>query len=141
VLTDGDERVLLETRRHGIVLARPLLWVLVLVLVGAEALLLGWPTSAVAPFLLVAAAAVHVRAVTRWERTRLVVTSEKVFVVHGLLRRRAAAVKLRSIDAIQLDQTLAGRVLGYGTLVVGPLEVTHVSKPRRVYGLVERLCG
>jgi hypothetical protein len=35
----------------------------------------------------------------------------------------------------------AGRVLGYGTLVVGPLEIEHVPKPREVTELVERLAS
>jgi uncharacterized membrane protein YdbT with pleckstrin-like domain len=141
VLADTDEQVLLEARRHGIVLARPLTRAALLTLPAAAALLAGWPFELAAPPILVVAAAISLRAVTRWERTRLVVTTEKVFVVHGVLRRRAAAVRLRSLAAVELDQTLAGRVLGYGTLVLGPLEVTYVPRARRVCVLVDRLCG
>jgi hypothetical protein len=57
------------------------------------------------------------------------VTTEKVFVVHGVLRRRASAVRLGSLATVDVDQTLPGRLLGYGTLVLGPLEVTHVARP------------
>jgi uncharacterized membrane protein YdbT with pleckstrin-like domain len=141
VLADRDEQVLLEARRHGIVLARPLTRAALLTVPAAAALLAGWPFALAAPPILVLAAAISLNAVTRWERTRLVVTTEKVFVVHGLLRRQAAAVRLRSLAAVELEQTLAGRVLGYGTLVLGPLEVTHVPRARRVCVLVDRLCG
>jgi uncharacterized membrane protein YdbT with pleckstrin-like domain len=141
VLAAGHERVLLDARCHGIVLARPLGWAVAAGLVGAAALVSGWPLSLAAPVLLGGAAALALRAVTSWERTRLVVTTEKVFLVRGVLRRRAVAVRLAAVDAIGLDQSLAGRVLGYGTLVLGPLEVAHVPRPRRVAGLVERLCG
>ncbi|HET7046440.1 MAG TPA: PH domain-containing protein [Gaiellaceae bacterium] len=141
MLEDADERVCLDARRHGVVLARPLGKAVVLGALGAAAFLLAWPLSAVGAPLLAAAALVCLRAVWRWDRTRVVVTTEKLYVVHGILRRGAAGVRLRGIEALELEQTLPGRLLGYGTLVVGPLEVTHVPQARRVYRLVERLCG
>ena len=136
-----EERICLDARRHGVVLARPLGPALVLAGAGAGALLLPWPAAAVAAALLAVAATLALRAVWRWDRTRFVVTTEKVFVVHGLLRRQAASVPLRGVGAIELEQSLAGRLLGYGTLVVGPLEVTCVPQARRVCGLLERLAG
>jgi hypothetical protein len=48
---------------------------------------------------------------------------------------------LRSVENLELEQSLPGRLLGYGTLVAGPLEIDHVSEPRDVYRLVERLAG
>jgi hypothetical protein len=50
-------------------------------------------------------------------------------------------VRLRKIDAVEIEQSAAGRVLGYGTLVVGPLEIDHVPKPAQVTELVERLAS
>jgi hypothetical protein len=50
-------------------------------------------------------------------------------------------VRLRSVENLELEQTMAGRLLGYGTLVAGPLEIDHVPEPRDVYRLVERLAG
>ena len=32
-----------------------------------------------------------------------------------------------------------GQLLGYGTIVVGPMALEHVPKPKSVYHLVERL--
>jgi hypothetical protein len=37
---------------------------------------------------------------------------------------------------VEIEQGLLGRLLGYGTVVAGDLEITHVPEPRR---LVERL--
>jgi membrane protein YdbS with pleckstrin-like domain len=137
-----DERVCLEARRHGVVLARPLLRALVLAGAGVALLLLPWlPALVLGALLLAFAAFATVRNVWRWERTRLVITTEKLFVVHGTLRRRAAAVRLARVDSLELEQGLLGRLLGYGTLVAGPLEVSHVAKPRQVFRLLERLCG
>jgi hypothetical protein len=61
--------------------------------------------------------------------------------VDGTLRRRASAVQLRSVENLELEQSLPGRILGYGTLVAGPLEIDHVPQPRSVYRLVEQLAG
>jgi hypothetical protein len=69
------------------------------------------------------------------------VTTEKLCLIDGTLRRRAAAVRLRAVENLELEQTVAGRLLGYGTLVAGPLEIEHVPHPRSVYRLVERLAG
>lgn len=67
--------------------------------------------------------------------------TEKLFVVHGIVRRRAAAVRLSRVGAIEVEQTLLGRLLGYGTLCAGELEIDYVPAPRHVYGLVSQLSG
>jgi hypothetical protein len=68
-----------------------------------------------------------------------VLTSEKLFVVHGTLRRRAAAVRLSRVAAVEVEQTVLGRLLGYGTIVAGDLEIPFVPQPRDVGTLVARL--
>jgi uncharacterized membrane protein YdbT with pleckstrin-like domain len=140
MLSAADEQVCLEARRHGIVLARPLGRALGLALAGVLIFLLGWPATVVGAFVLTAAAVLALGAVWKWERTRVVVTTEKVYVVNGTLHRRASAVRLRSIESLGLDMTLPGRILGYGTVLAGPLELDHVPRPREFYRLVERLC-
>jgi hypothetical protein len=137
-----DEKVCFDARRHGVSLARPLAQATLLAGAGAVLLAMPWSLLAVpGAALVVVAAAVCLRAVWLWERTRLVVTTEKVCVIDGPLRRRASAVRLRSVESLQLEQSLPGRLLGYGTLVAGPLEIEHVPHPRSVYRLVERLAG
>jgi len=133
VLVDSDEEVCLEARRHGIVLARPLVWAVVLSGIG------GVVSTAPRPFSLAGGALIALRAVWRWERTRVVVTTDKVFLVGGTWRRRAQSVRLRAIEAVELEQSLGGQLLGYGTVVVGPLALDHLPKPKSVYRLVERL--
>ena len=141
MVVDQDERICLDARRHGIVLARPVAQALGLAGAGAVLLALPWPLAVPGAALVAAAALVCVRAVWLWERTRLVVTTEKVCVVDGTLRRRSSSVRLQKVEKLELEQTVPGRLLGYGTLVAGPLEIEHVSEPRSVYRLVERLAG
>ena len=133
------EKVCLDERRHAVVLAAPFTRALGLAAVGIGLMAVGWPISVAGVLLQVLGAAVAVRAVWNWESTRVVLTTEKLFVVHGTLRKRAAAVRLSRLGAVEIEQGLLGRLLGYGTLVVGELEIEYVPEPRRVYGLVERL--
>lgn len=126
----------MEERRHGIVLAGAFARASAFAAPGLVAVVVGWPATLLGVALLTIAAFVAVRAVWKWDRTRVVVTDEKLFVVHGTLRRRAAAVRLSRVGAIEIEQGLMGRLLDYGTIVAGDLEITHVAEPRRV---VERL--
>jgi len=136
-----EEHVCLDARRHTVVLARPLARAVLLAVAGSFLLALSWPIPVAGATVLVVAAVTALVAVVRWDRTRFVVTTEKVFLVHGLARRRASAVMVRQVRLVALEQTLPGRVLGYGTLQAGPLEVEYVPHARRVRDLVERLAA
>lgn len=128
-------------RRHGIVLVRPFARALLLAGCGVVGLVLGWPGSLAGAVLVAIAAGYAVAAVLRWDRTHVVLTDEKLFVVYGVLRRRAAAVRLAKVSTIEVDQSLLGRLLGYGTVVAGDLEIDCVPRAREVSALVERLAG
>jgi membrane protein YdbS with pleckstrin-like domain len=138
VLASAEE-ICLEARRHGIVLVRPLAWAVLLGAAGGALLTLSWPLSLAGAVVVALGAVVALRAVWKWEHTRMVVTSEKVFVVNGTLRRRARTVRLAAVEAVELEQSLPGQLLGYGTVVVGSLALDHVPRPKRVYRLLERL--
>ena len=139
MVTSGWEKVCLDERRHAVVLAGPFVRASGLAAVGIGLMAVGWPVSILGVVLQAVAAFVALRAVWDWERTHVVLTTEKLFVVHGTLRRRAAAVRLARVGAVEIEQSLLGRLLGYGTIVAGELEIEYVPEPRRVYGLVERL--
>src|SRR6266576_3363927 len=141
MITSSSERICLDERRHAVVLAGPFVRALGLAAVGIGCMAVGWPASIAGVLLQAGGAAIALRAVWMWERTSVVATTEKLFVVHGTFHRRAAAVRLSRLGAVEIEQNLAGRFMGYGTIVAGDLEIDYVPKPRRVYGLVERLSG
>jgi len=127
---------LLEAHRHGIALARPLLRALVLALAGAACFLAPWTAAAAAGAVLLAFAAVlAVVAVARWDRTHLFVTGNALVVEHGFLRRSSASVSLNG-TVFEVERTLPGRILGYGTVVAGELEIDCV--PRRLTRLLQQ---
>ena len=137
MLATPEEQVRLHERRHAVVLAGPFVRAIALAAAGLVVLWLGWPYSPAGAVLLAVGALLAVRAVWRWERTHVVVTSEKLFVVDGTLRRRAAAVRLSSVGAVEIEQTLTGRLLGYGTVTAGGLEIDYVARPRELTRLLE----
>jgi uncharacterized membrane protein YdbT with pleckstrin-like domain len=141
MLAQPEEHVFLDARRHGVVLVRPLSRALALAVLGALGFAIGWPMSLAGAALLVAAAAVALAAVWRWDRTHVVVTAERLFVVHGVVRRQSAAVSLARLGPVEVEQSLLGRLLGYGTIVAGDLEIRCVTKPSELCGLVQRLAG
>jgi membrane protein YdbS with pleckstrin-like domain len=128
-----------ESRRHAIVLARPVARALALGVAGLACFALGWPWMVAAPPLIAVAALGAALSVWRWERTRVVLTTEELAVLHGTVRRRTASVSLARIATVEVEQSLLGRVLGYGTLVAGELEIPFVPGPRDVGTLVARL--
>src|SRR4051812_5091609 len=113
----ADEQIVLESRRHGIVLVAPLLRALALALAGGACLLLPWPASVAAPVVIALAALLSLRSVWRWETTRVVLTPERLLVATGIVRRSQAAVRISRVQTLEVEQSLLGRVLGYGTLL------------------------
>lgn len=116
-------------------LAGPLARALALAALGAAIVVLGsrlaWPIAATGAVALAGAALAALRAVLSWDRTRLLVTRDQLVVVHGVLRRRIAAVEVDGVP-IEIDESVLGRLLGYGTLVAGELEVPFVPDARRL---------
>jgi uncharacterized membrane protein YdbT with pleckstrin-like domain len=126
----------IETHRHGIALARPFLRALVFALAGAACFLAPWTAvAAVGAALLAVAALIAVVAVTRWDRTHLFVTGNALVVEHGLVNRRTASISLNG-TVFEVERTLLGRILGYGTVIAGELEIDCV--PRRLMRLLQQ---
>ncbi len=130
-------------RRHGIVLVRPLARA-----AGARSARRGRLRARLAGIRSPGAIAarrrrrcVAIAAVWRWDRTHVARHDDKLFVVHGLIRRRAAAVRLAKVGTVEIEQSLLGRLLGYGTVVAGELEIRCVPRPGELCGLVQRLAG
>jgi uncharacterized membrane protein YdbT with pleckstrin-like domain len=136
---EPGEEIVYEERPHSAALAGPLLRALVLTLLGAALVLGGsaltWGLSAAGAVLLGVAAFMTLVEVWRWDRTHVVVTTEKLFVVSGLAQRRAAAVRLARAGVVEMKQDALGRMLGYGTISAGNLEIPYVADPDRVCAL------
>ncbi len=56
-------------------------------------------------------------AVRRWT-TELAVTDRRVIFKRGLIRRHTIEMNMDKVETVDVDQSLAGRLFGYGDIVV-----------------------
>lgn len=108
------EAVLYATRPHWVVLVRPGVTALALALAG-------WAIPdlfGVGPFLMLAALLVAGIAVAHRELTEVAVTNRRIMMNTGLLSRRSADLLLSKVESVTVNESLLGRILGYGAVVV-----------------------
>ena len=73
--------------------------------------------------------------VARWDRTHLTVTTNALVVEHGFLSRKSATISLNG-TVFEVERTMLGRILGYGTVIAGELEIDAV--PRKLTRLLQQ---
>ncbi|HXA76109.1 MAG TPA: PH domain-containing protein [Candidatus Acidoferrales bacterium] len=81
----------------------------------------GIPVNAVAiagVALILVAAVVFGLAVIKKNATEIAVTDRRVIIKTGLTSRRSLEIMLAKVESIGIDETLVGRMLGYGTVVI-----------------------
>ena len=78
--------------------------------------------------------------IDRWT-SEFAITNKRVIMKVGLIRRKALEMNLSKIESVNVEQTIMGRILGYGTITIigtgGTREsFARISKPmefRRVF--------
>jgi uncharacterized membrane protein YdbT with pleckstrin-like domain len=111
------ERIVFRTRLHWLQFTGPVLFA-VLVLGPAAWLLARTSSSALAAVPVAVALAVLAAAYVRQQSSDFAVTNKRVMMKVGVLRTRSIELLLGKIEAIAVDQSLAGRLFGYGDIVV-----------------------
>ena len=64
-------------------------------------------------------------AYVRYKSTELAVTTKRVIVKHGFIRRQTVEINMNKIESIQVDQGVLGRVFNFGSLVVAGTGTSH----------------
>jgi len=72
-----------------------------------------------------------------WYNEAYMVTNRRVIKLSGLLNKHAADSSLEKINDAELDQSLLGRVLGYGDLDILTAAETEVDKFKMLHNAVE----
>ncbi len=136
-LTAGEE-VVFRTRLHPVIFAGTVFFAAcvigIVVLIVArndlppETVRLLWLAG------VVIALGAFVTPILRWRTSEFAVTTRRVLVKVGLLSVHSLELMLPKVEAIGVDQALAGRLLGYGTLrIVGTggtvEEFARVARP------------
>jgi len=116
----ANERVIHRARLHWIVYLRSLVLLLagagIGVFAGRQWGLEGGLIAGGVPFVIGACTLLACR-LSAWA-SEFAVTDKRLIIKTGLIRRHAVELLLRQIEGIGVDQGIAGRLFGYGTLTV-----------------------
>ncbi len=122
-LLDGEEIVYL-TRRHKIIFAYPVIWLLLsAILFGVKWVFVFKPeiNFALMIFSGIFLAASIIHALMIWIlyiSAEFGITNQRVIVKEGFLKRKTVEVFLKSVESVQVDQSIWGRILNFGTIIV-----------------------
>ncbi len=64
-------------------------------------------------------------AYVRYKSTELAVTTKRIIVKHGFIRRQTIEINLNKAESIQVDQGVLGRMFDFGTLVISGTGTSH----------------
>ena len=123
VLQPG-ETIVYSTKLHWCVY----LWAILLLAIAIALALIAWSTTgnasldlalniAAAIFALLALSSAF-RAFIRRATTELAVTDQRVIHKTGLIARHTLEMNRARVESVTVDQTLLGRIFGYGTVTV-----------------------
>ena len=131
------ETVICTGHLHWIIYIKPLLIISLGVVVllatvfvpNLPAKLWIWGAAAVAVGALAAIPAM----LSAWS-TELVVTSVRIIAKHGLVSRRTTEMLHKKVESLSVHQSIPGRVLNYGTLVIhgtggGQEAIPNIARP------------
>jgi len=64
-------------------------------------------------------------AYVRYKSVELAVTSKRIIVKHGFVRRRTIEINLNKAESIQVDQGVLGRLFNFGSLLISGTGTSH----------------
>ena len=142
VLLPG-EQVVYETGLHWLVYGRAILLTVLTLAFAIAAAVLSQGTTGGAPVVIalglaalcaLLAALAFLTAAIRRASTELAVTDQLILFKHGVFSRHTVEMNRSKVESVDVDQTLLGRIFGYGTVVLrgtgGSLEpMTNVAHP------------
>jgi uncharacterized membrane protein YdbT with pleckstrin-like domain len=136
-----NERVVHATRLHWRVYVSPVVLLLVGVALAVAARSfpdrqpeIGLALRIVAGMFLLLALSGWLGALVRRRTTEFAITDHRVIFKTGLMSRHTLEMNRTKIDSVDVDQTILGRILGYGTIIVrgsgGSLEpIRDIARP------------
>jgi uncharacterized membrane protein YdbT with pleckstrin-like domain len=125
----AGEHVVYKTGLHWIVMLGSLVMALILAVPGVyllirslseqkdEAAAQPWMTG-VGIGLIVVAAIIFLRGLVRKNAVEMAVTNKRVIIKKGLMTRNTFELLLSKVESIGVEETIAGRMFGYGTVVI-----------------------
>lgn len=113
-----NERIVARTARSWIVLVFPMFLATLFAGSGIGALITHQAAGLVVILLLVAIAIGGIAWMV-YKSADFAVTTSRLILKQGLISRRTLELQLNKVEAVNVDQSIFGRLLGFGTLQVG----------------------
>lgn len=110
-----NEKVIYRSQPHWIVFGPALIWLVIAIifLYLRDPLLV--PLGYLALFITIYQG---LRATILFLTTEYGITNKRVLVKFGFIRRTILEIVLRRIEGVQVEQSVLGRLLGYGTVII-----------------------
>ena len=147
-----SEHILHTTRRHWVVMAKPIgIWLLVLTIGGVVGLVTSPESTSSLIDRIVGLAALMATFYAGWEVAQwlagaYVITDSRVLEVEGVLVRKVSALPLARVTDSTFRRTVLGRILGYGDLMLdspgekpGLSTLTILPRPVELYRMIMSL--
>ena len=110
----NGEQVVYRTHLHWIVFAWPIVWLILAIILFMS----GGGAAGVGGLCLLLAIITGVVSYIDYATSEYGVTSKRVLVKVGLIRRTSLELLLSKVEGIQVDQGILGRIFGFGTVRV-----------------------
>lgn len=112
-----DERIVFRTRLHWLLFLWPVAFVVIVLCPAAWILAMG-SSSGYAWVPLVAGLLTLLPPFIKRLSSDFAVTNRRIMMKEGVFHTRSTEVLLSKVEAIAVDQSLPGRIFGYGDIVV-----------------------
>ena len=113
----SDEQIIYRTKKHWIIFFAPAAWALAAIFFAFNAN--PWVAkAAIAPAL-----AALILGIGKWLEyitAEFVVTNKRVMMKEGFFTRHSNELRLATVSNMNVDQSLLGQLLDYGTVVISP---------------------
>ena len=120
----GNEKIVVDTHPHWIMLAKGVVILLVAVAVGIWLLAQGWEGAAgtvantVAALAILASLLYTLQRWIAWASTNFVVTTDRCVYREGIISKRGVEIPLERINTVFFNQSVVDRIIGAGTLTI-----------------------
>ncbi len=112
-LMNGEE-ILYRGKLHWVVFLWPIIWLLVATILFSSK---GETVAAGGVFILIAIVT-GITSFINYKTSEFGITSKRVIVKVGFIRRNSVEVLLNKVEGIQVNQGILGRILGFGSITI-----------------------
>ena len=109
----SEEEIVYQAKVHWVVFLWPAIWLSI-----ALSLLFFSDTVYAGGIFIMIAIVTGVNSIIYFLTSELGITNKRVMVKVGFIRRNSLEVLLNKVEGIQVNQSILGRIMGYGSIII-----------------------